>query len=76
VAFKITNESLWEKTNLVPVKAEINERKWNWIGHTLLKPPNKITRQSLNWNPQGTRKVGRPKQTWKRTFEIEAKTTG
>jgi hypothetical protein len=39
-------------TNQVPVKTEIKERTWNWIDHTLRKPLNNITRQSLNWNPQ------------------------
>jgi hypothetical protein len=26
----------------------------------------------LDWNPQGKRKKGRPKKTWKRTVEEEA----
>jgi hypothetical protein len=42
----------------------------------LRKAPDNITRQFLGWNPQGTRKVGRLKQTWKRTVETEAKTAG
>jgi hypothetical protein len=29
-----------------------------WIGHTLRKPPNSITRQALKWNPQGKRSRG------------------
>ena len=38
------------------------EKKWGWIGHTLRKPASNVTRQALEWNPQGKRKVGRPKQ--------------
>ncbi|RUS72506.1 hypothetical protein EGW08_019734 [Elysia chlorotica] len=46
------------------------------IGHTLRKPPTDITRQSLEWNPQGKRKVGRPKQTWRRSMEAEIRSAG
>nr|KAG5692585.1 hypothetical protein BaRGS_024005 [Batillaria attramentaria] len=59
----ITNQDLWERTRQVPIEQEIKKRKWGWIGHTLRKPTSNVTRQSLDWNPQGKRKVGRPKQT-------------
>ncbi|RUS68423.1 hypothetical protein EGW08_023815 [Elysia chlorotica] len=39
-------------------------------------PPTDITRQSLEWNPQGKRKVGRPKQTWRRSMEAEIRSAG
>ncbi|RUS77418.1 hypothetical protein EGW08_014821 [Elysia chlorotica] len=44
------------------------QKVWGWIGHTLRKRPTDITRQSLEWNPQGKRKVGQPKQTWRRNM--------
>jgi hypothetical protein len=47
-----------------------------WIGHTLRKPPENTTRQLFNWNRQGTRKVGRPKQAWRRSVETEVETDG
>ena len=28
----------------------------------------------LNWKPEGRRKNGRPKETWRRTIETEMKT--
>uniref|UniRef100_A0A183KKA1 Uncharacterized protein n=1 Tax=Schistosoma curassoni TaxID=6186 RepID=A0A183KKA1_9TREM len=35
-------------------RAEEEIRKsWKWIGHTLKKAPNCVTRQALTWNPQG-----------------------
>ena len=46
-----------------PHLRQIRKRKWGWIGHALRKPASNITRQALDWNPQGKRKVGRPKQT-------------
>ena len=48
----ITNQELWEKTRQTPVKEDITQRKWRWIGHTLRKPDGCITRQALTWNPR------------------------
>nr|KAG5687521.1 hypothetical protein BaRGS_027306 [Batillaria attramentaria] len=53
----ITNQDLWEGTRQVPIEQEIKKRKWGWIGHTLRKSTSDVTRQSLDWNPQGKRKV-------------------
>nr|KAG5690574.1 hypothetical protein BaRGS_009236 [Batillaria attramentaria] len=72
----ITNQDLWERTRQIPIEQEIKKRKWGWIGHTLRKSTSNVTRQSLDWNPQGKRKVGRPKQTWRRSTDAEAKATG
>nr|KAG5706117.1 hypothetical protein BaRGS_025739 [Batillaria attramentaria] len=65
----ITNQDLWERTRQVPIEQEIKKRKWGWIGTHFAKANINVTRQSLDWNPQGKRKVGRPKQTWRRKFE-------
>ena len=73
---KISNASLLEKTNQNTISHDVKKRKWGWIGHTLRKPSDNITRQALDWNPQGKRKVGRPKLTWRRSVESEAKATG
>jgi hypothetical protein len=40
---------------------------------TLQKSSNDIARQAVEWNPQGTRGRGRPKNTWRRTVLEEAK---
>ncbi len=55
---KVSNNTLWTKTDQLPVEIEIKRRKWRWIGHTLRKPTTSITRQALTWNPQGKRKRG------------------
>ena len=44
----------------------IRSRRWKWTGHTLRKANNNITKQALEWNPQGKRKRGRPKNSWLR----------
>ena len=72
----IKNEDLWRQTKQTAVNEEIKKRKWGWIGHTLRKPPETITRQALTWNPQGQRKRGRPRNSWRRDLETETKKIG
>lgn len=43
------------------------------IGRTLRRGSKSIACHALTWNPQGSRSVGRPKKTWKRTVIAEAK---
>ncbi|VDP48320.1 unnamed protein product [Schistosoma mattheei] len=59
----ISNSLLWERTNQIPAEEEIRRSRWKWIGHTLRKSSNCITRQSLTWNPEGKRKRGRSNNT-------------
>ena len=73
---KINNKELWERGSQEPVAEQILRRKWGWIGHTLRKPADSITRQALTWNPQGKRKRGRPRNTWRRDTEAELKRLG
>jgi hypothetical protein len=72
----ITNKQLWDKTQQKSILQDIKRRKWRWIGHTWRKDPDDITRQALDWNPQGKRKRGRPKNTWRRSSEQELRKNG
>ena len=73
---KIRNEELWERTGQEPVKSVISRRKWSWIGHTLRKPKDNITKQALRCNPSGKRSRRRPKHTWRRGMEAEMAAKG
>ena len=65
---------LWKRTKQLTIDLQIRKREWGWLGHTLRKPIDNITRQALEWNPpQGKRSRGRPKNTWRRTVLEEAK---
>jgi hypothetical protein len=44
------------------------ERKFRWIGHTVIKEDQEIPKSALLWNPQRRRKRGRPKNSWRRSF--------
>jgi ribosomal 50S subunit-associated protein YjgA (DUF615 family) len=51
---------------------EIRKRKFRWIGHTLRKEDGEISKATLQWNPQGSRKRGRLKKIWRRSVIKEA----
>jgi len=55
---------------------QIKGRKQNWIGHTLRKEAGAIEKTTLDWNPQGYRRRGRPKRPWRRTIEDEIRNIG
>ena len=71
----ITNSALWEQAGLTPVKEDITLRKRMWVGHTLRTPEN-ITRKALTWNPQGKRRQGRRRNTWRRDREQQTQKMG
>jgi len=58
------------------VETTIKHRKWKWIGHTLRKVPNNTTSMAMEWNPQGRRSRGRPKQSWRHTVSKELENIG
>ena len=73
---RISNEELWQRTSQIPIGEEILKRRWRWIGHTLRKVPESTTRQALAWNPQGARRVGRPRNTWQRDVQARLREQG
>ncbi len=72
----ITNAELHLRSEMKEIKFVIKQRKWRWLGHTLRKGPEDITKQALRWNPQGKRRAGRPRMTWRRELEKEMKELG
>ena len=68
---KVTNEEKRFKTNMEEITQQIKGRRWRLIGRVLRKSVNKNTRIALTWTPEGRRKRGRPKETWRRTVERE-----
>jgi len=74
-ADKIKNEELWRITHQKSIENQIKRRKWNWIGQTLRKETGAIETTALDWNPQGYRRRGRLKRTWRRTIEDEIRST-
>ena len=68
----VSNKDLCKLTGQKDINLEIRKRKFWWIGHTLRKENGKISKAALLWNPQGNRKRGRPKNSWRRSIIREA----
>ena len=68
----ISNKDLWKMTDQEDINLEIRKRKFRWIGHTLRKEDGEIPKTALLRNPQGNRKRGRPKNSWRRSVIKEA----
>jgi hypothetical protein len=69
----ISNLELHAKTNSEPIQTAIKMRRFRWLGHVLRMSHNRILRVVLRWTPQGKRKQGRPKATWRTTVEKDIK---
>ncbi|XP_073821528.1 uncharacterized protein [Musca autumnalis] len=69
----ITNNALWNMSNQQPLEDEIKGKKYRWLGHTMRKASTDVTKQLIEYNPQGSRRIGRPKNTWRRQVESELK---
>jgi hypothetical protein len=54
------------------INLEIRKRKFRWINHTLKKEDGEIPKAALLWNPQGNRKRGRLRNSWRRSVIKEA----
>ena len=67
----ISNKDLWKVTGQ-DINLEIRKRKFRWIGHTLRKEDGEIPKAALLRNPQGNRKRGRPRNSWRRSVMKEA----
>lgn len=69
-ARQISNESFWRDTGQAAVIKELRRLKWKCIDHALRKP------HSLEWNPQGSQRKGRPSNTWRRKVTAEVVNLG
>ena len=70
----ISDQQLLARCNQDSMETIIMRRRWRWIGHVMSREEDNITRTALHWTPEGKRKRGRPRNTWRRTVEAELKT--
>jgi hypothetical protein len=67
----ISNKDLWRATGQEDINLEI-KRQFGWIGYTLRKYDGETPKTALHWNPQGGRRRGRPKNSWRRSVTKKA----
>jgi len=53
-------------------KCRNKKRKFRWIGYTLRKEDGEKHKSALFWNPQRNRKIGRPRNSWRRSVNKDA----
>jgi hypothetical protein len=62
---KVRNGTIREimevKKNILEV---IEEKRLRWFGHVRRMPGNRLPLKILEWEPEGTRRRGRPKERW------------
>ena len=68
------NEELYEAKGSMLVSALIRVRKW--IAVRLRTSPSNISRTALTWAPEGKRRRGRLRETWRKTVEKERNQLG
>jgi hypothetical protein len=49
------------------INMEMRKRKFGWIGHTPRKDKSEPCKAAVQWNPQVARRMGRPRNSWRRT---------
>ena len=69
---KISNRELLERANVGRLSEEVRRRRWRFIGHILRQQPDNDCVTALTWTPEGKRKRGQPKTSWRRTVEKES----
>ena len=72
----ISNNRLQQTTKQENICITLKKRRWKWFGHVCRMNNSLPAKTALTWTPEGKRKRGRPKTTWRRTMEEELKNSG
>lgn len=71
----VRNEEILRRCSSQRLSATVTERRMRFAGHVLRMPEHRHARAVMNWTPpEGHRKRGRPRTTWRRTFCKDLKT--
>ena len=70
----ISEMEIRRRSGIEPVTQKIKRNRLRYLGHVMRMDENRLPKQALRWRPAGRRRVGRPKETWKRTVERIART--
>ncbi|KAI8499301.1 hypothetical protein Bbelb_230650 [Branchiostoma belcheri] len=66
----ITNDEILNRAKSKPLSTIVTEKRMQLAGHILRLPSRRHSKTAMTWVPHnGRRKRGRPKHTWRRTFQ-------
>jgi hypothetical protein len=68
----ISNRELWQLSGQTNINMELRKQKFRWIHHILRKDDKQPSKVALQWNSQGNRGRGRPRNSWRRSILREA----
>ena len=61
-----TNEYIREKMDAQDtVLEDMTRKQLIWYGHVERMNPKRLPEIMINWKPEGRKKIGRPRRTWK-----------
>ena len=63
----VSTEERLHRPDMKPMSKEVKQRRWRMIEHILRQDQNNNCNIAITWAPEGKRRRGRPKATWKRT---------
>ena len=72
----IRTADILKQADMKPLSQEVKIRRWRMIGHILRQDSGNDCNVAMTWAPEGKRKKGRPKTTWRRTVEKERRDAG
>ena len=72
----VSTEELLQRADMKPLSEEVKWRRWKMIGHILRQDQNNDCNITMTWAPEGKRRRGRPKTTWRRKVELEKEKAG
>ena len=73
---RVSDEEVRRTANTETINELGRKRRWTWIEHVLRMDNSGLPRVALTWAPEGKRKRGRPKETWRRTLKKERMAIG
>ena len=68
---KVTNEEVRRRAGIEKISIAIKQRRWKWLGHILRMDNTRHVKVAISWTPDGRRKRGCPKETWRRSIKKE-----
>ena len=73
---RITNETIRQRKQQVPVSNRIRQMQLKWLGHMLRMKDDRQTKSVHQWKPNGKRSRGRPNKRWMDCIEEDLRRAG